>query len=107
VRSSRAARGRVGRAIASSSPRIRARASFATRAGDGTRMTSNTALPPAQGDDLFELRAVRRVAETGSSAATARALGVRVSTVTRAVQRVEERLGTRLFLRSTHGLAAT
>jgi DNA-binding transcriptional LysR family regulator len=70
-------------------------------------MTSNTALPPAQGDDLFELRAVRRVAETGSISATARALGVRVSTVTRAVQRVEERLGTRLFLRSTHGLAAT
>lgn len=68
-----------------------------------------TELIPAQvsSDDLFELRTVCRVAETGAFSAAARALGVSVSTVTRAVQRVEARLGVKLFLRSTHGLAAT
>ncbi|RIK98041.1 MAG: LysR family transcriptional regulator [Proteobacteria bacterium] len=58
-------------------------------------------------DALFELRALARVAESGSMSAAARALGVQVSTVTRAVQRVEERLGVHLFVRSTHGVAAT
>jgi DNA-binding transcriptional LysR family regulator len=58
-------------------------------------------------DDLLELRAVHHVAATHSFSAAARALGVNVSTVTRAVQRVETRLGLRLFLRSTHGLSPT
>jgi len=71
-------------------------------------VTRKTALDPAQRtDDLFELRAVARVAETGSFSAAARALGVQVSSVTRAVQRVEARLGARLFRRSTHGLSLT
>jgi DNA-binding transcriptional LysR family regulator len=71
-------------------------------------MRRKTDVPAEQRDtDLFEQRVVARVAETGSMSATARGLGVRVSTVTRAIQRVEERLGTKLFLRSTHGLAAT
>jgi len=58
-------------------------------------------------DDLFELRAASRVAEAGSFSAAARLLGVEVSTVTRAVQRIEGRLGTHLFRRSTHGLSTT
>lgn len=63
--------------------------------------------PQRTTDDLFELRAASRVADTGSFSAAARALGVQVSTVTRAVQRIEQRLGARLFRRSTHGLSAT
>jgi DNA-binding transcriptional LysR family regulator len=63
--------------------------------------------PQRPADDLFDLRAASRVAGTGSFSAAARALGVQTSTVTRAVQRVEQRLGTRLFRRSTHGLSAT
>jgi hypothetical protein len=61
-------------------------------------MTSNTALPPAQGDDLFELRAVRRVAGPDRSRDGARACVPDARGAAR-----EERLGTRLFLRSTHG----
>jgi len=68
-----------------------------------TELTEPQRLP----DDLLELRAASRVAETGSFSAAARALGVQVSTVTRAVQRIEQRLGARLFRRSTHGLSAT
>jgi DNA-binding transcriptional LysR family regulator len=68
-------------------------------------MASKTALPAA--DDLFELRAVHQVATTGSFSAAARALGVTVSTATRAVQRLEARLGVALFRRSTHGLSQT
>jgi len=63
--------------------------------------------PQKTADDLFELRTASRVADTGSFSAAARALGVQVSTVTRAVQRLEQRLGARLFRRSTHGLSAT
>jgi DNA-binding transcriptional LysR family regulator len=72
-------------------------------------MMRKTVLPAAadKGDDLLELRAVHHVAATLSFSAAARALGVNVSTVTRAVQRVEARLGLRLFLRSTHGLSPT
>jgi DNA-binding transcriptional LysR family regulator len=71
-------------------------------------LTGKTALAGAQGpDELFALRAVSRVAETGSFSAAARALGVQVSSVTRAVQRVEARLGASLFRRSTHGLSLT
>jgi len=74
-----------------------------------TRMERKTELTGAhrQADDLFHLRAVSRVAETGSFSAAARVLGVQVSTVTRAVQRVEQRLGARIFRRSTHGLSTT
>lgn len=61
----------------------------------------------AERDDLIALRAVERVASTASFSAAARALGVQVSTVTRAVQRVEQRLGARLFRRSTHGVSPT
>lgn len=68
-------------------------------------MARKTALPAA--DDLFELRAVHQVATTGSFSAAARALGVTVSTATRAVQRLEARLGVALFRRSTHGLSLT
>lgn len=68
-----------------------------------------TALPAAPGppDDLLELRAVQLVAATGSFSAAARALAVTVSSVTRAVRRVETRLGLHLFRRSTHGLSPT
>lgn len=68
-------------------------------------MARKTALPAA--DDLFELRVVHQVATTGSFSAAARALGVTVSTATRAVQRLEGRLGVALFRRSTHGLSLT
>ncbi|MBX3024110.1 LysR family transcriptional regulator [bacterium] len=68
-------------------------------------MASKTALPAA--DDLFELRVVHQVASSGSFSAAARALGVTVSTATRAVQRLEARLGVALFRRSTHGLSLT
>lgn len=71
-------------------------------------MRRKTALPPAAAlDDLFELRAVQHVAGTRSFSAAARALGVNVSSVTRAVQRLEARLGVTLFRRSTHGLSPT
>jgi DNA-binding transcriptional LysR family regulator len=72
-------------------------------------MVRKTALSPTAMtlDDLLELRAVHHVAATRSFGAAARALGVNVSTVTRAVQRVEKRLGLHLFLRSTHGLSPT
>lgn len=71
-------------------------------------MTRNTALPAAAPlDDLFELRAVQHVATTRSFSAAARVLGVNVSSVTRAVQRLEARLGVTLFRRSTHGLSLT
>jgi DNA-binding transcriptional LysR family regulator len=68
-------------------------------------MVRKTALPAA--DDLLELRAVHEVATRGSFSAAARALGVTVSTATRAVQRLEARLGVALFRRSTHGLSQT
>lgn len=72
-------------------------------------MARKMALPATAGglDDLLELRAVHQVATTRSFSAAARVLAVNVSTVTRAVQRVEARLGLRLFLRSTHGLSLT
>jgi DNA-binding transcriptional LysR family regulator len=71
-------------------------------------VTSKTDFPPVQGpDDLLALRAVLRVSESGSFSAAARALGVQVSSVTRAVQRVEARLGARLFRRTTHGVSLT
>lgn len=59
------------------------------------------------GDDLFAPRAFALVASTLSFSVAARALGVEVSTVTRAVDRLEARLGARLVARSTHALALT
>lgn len=58
-------------------------------------------------DPLIELRLVRRAIEARSISAAARAVGVSVSTVTRAVQRVEKSLGVALFVRSTRGVVTT
>jgi DNA-binding transcriptional LysR family regulator len=48
-----------------------------------------------------------RVLETGSFSAAARQLGIGQPAVSRAVSALEEHLGVRLLLRSTHGLAPT
>ncbi len=48
-----------------------------------------------------------KVAEEGSYAGAARAMGVSVATVSRAVSRLEDRLGGRLFNRSSRQLALT
>ncbi len=58
-------------------------------------------------DELFERRLLAQVHAGGSFSAAARSLGVTVSTVTRAIQRVEEDLGVRLFARAARGLRAT
>ncbi|MBL8684166.1 MAG: LysR family transcriptional regulator [Myxococcales bacterium] len=60
-----------------------------------------------EADPLTELRLVRRAIEARSISAAARAVGVSVSTVTRAVQRVEKSLGVALFVRSTRGVVTT
>jgi len=70
-------------------------------------MGRKTELPPVAMEELFALRAVQQVAAARSFSAAARTLGVAVSSVTRAVQRVERSLGARLFRRSTHGLSPT
>jgi len=57
--------------------------------------------------DFEGLAMVARLAEEGSFAAAARSLGLSVATVSRAVSRLEARLGGRVFNRSSRRLALT
>lgn len=59
-------------------------------------------LPDFEGLAMFA-----KVAEEGSFAAASRAMGVSVATVSRGVARLEERLGARLFNRTSRQLALT
>jgi LysR family transcriptional regulator, regulator for bpeEF and oprC len=58
-------------------------------------------------DRLGSIIAFVRVAELGSFAAAGRSLGVSASAVSKSVMRLEQRLGLRLFQRTTRSLALT
>jgi LysR family transcriptional regulator, regulator for bpeEF and oprC len=58
-------------------------------------------------DRFGSIIAFVRVADTGSFAAAGRALGVSASAVSKSVMRLEERLGVRLFARTTRALSLT
>jgi DNA-binding transcriptional LysR family regulator len=56
---------------------------------------------------LATMEAFVRVVDTGSFSGAARQLRIGQPAISRAIAQLEERLGVRLLLRSTHGLAAT
>src|SRR5260370_36619542 len=58
-------------------------------------------------DRLTGLTAFARVASLGSFTAAARSLSISPSAVSKSVQRLEQRLGLRLFSRTTRSLALT
>ncbi len=58
-------------------------------------------------DDLNELRIFVRVAEAGNFAEAARHLGMTTSSASKAVRRLEEKLGARLLSRTTRAVAQT
>lgn len=58
-------------------------------------------------DDLNELRVFVRVAEVGNFAEAARHLGMSTSSASKAVRRLEEKLGARLLSRTTRAVAQT
>jgi DNA-binding transcriptional LysR family regulator len=64
-------------------------------------------LVPVKGLDLNELRVFVRVVDRGGFAAAARELGVPVSTVSRAITRLEARTGSRLLQRTTRSVRVT
>jgi DNA-binding transcriptional LysR family regulator len=58
-------------------------------------------------DRLATMEACLRVIDTGSFSGAARQLRIGQPSVSKAIAQLEERLGVRLLLRSTHGLTAT
>src|SRR5258708_11920385 len=58
-------------------------------------------------DRLAAMQAFVRVVEAGSFSAAARALNMGQPAISKTVAQLEARLGVRLLMRSTHGLAPT
>ena len=58
-------------------------------------------------DRLSAMEALVRVIETGSFSGAARQLRIGQPAVSKAIAQIEERLGVRLLLRTTHGLSPT